>query len=72
MCGRYASTRTTAELAEEFGTARPDRELRASWNVAPTQQVWAVLERPRQSVTYTSVLEPVFAPVKMVSSTFSL
>jgi putative SOS response-associated peptidase YedK len=51
MCGRYASTKATADLAEEFravdatdGAARPD------FNVAPTKQVVAVVQRhPRDA-----------------------
>ncbi len=46
MCGRYASTRTDAELASEFEVAEVvGEESTPSWNVAPTQRVRAVLER---------------------------
>ena len=48
MCGRYASSRDAGELADEFEVeevllAAP---LDASYNVAPTDPVYAVLERP--------------------------
>jgi len=46
MCGRYASTRNDAALAAEFGVDDVvDEALEPNWNVAPTQQVRAVLER---------------------------
>lgn len=48
MCGRYASSRTAGELADEFGVdeLRVDDLLPADWNVAPTKEVYAVVERP--------------------------
>jgi len=47
MCGRYASSRTAADLAEEFDVdgPLPDQPLPADFNVAPTKPVHAVLER---------------------------
>ncbi|GAA5040989.1 putative SOS response-associated peptidase YedK [Thermocatellispora tengchongensis] len=48
MCGRYASARKKHELLEEFRVAVdavPDKELREDYNVAPTKEVYAVLER---------------------------
>ncbi|MEV6612605.1 SOS response-associated peptidase [Streptomyces sp. NPDC051051] len=47
MCGRYASTRDPEDLARHFHVVdRPVGEsLAPSWNVAPTDDVWAVLER---------------------------
>ncbi|MET9460848.1 SOS response-associated peptidase family protein [Streptomyces canus] len=47
MCGRYASTRTPQELAPLFQVPDvPAKEtLAPNWNVAPTNDVWAVLER---------------------------
>nr|WLD25886.1 hypothetical protein [Streptomyces sp.] len=49
MCGRYASSRAPEDLAGLFDAALvPDAagELPGpSWNVAPTDDVWAVLER---------------------------
>lgn len=46
MCGRYASAQTDAELAKAFEVVDVlGDEPEPSWNVAPTQQVRAVLER---------------------------
>jgi putative SOS response-associated peptidase YedK len=51
MCGRYVSTRKPADLARLFHAEPPPAEeaLPPSWNVAPTQGVWAVLERADRS-----------------------
>jgi putative SOS response-associated peptidase YedK len=48
MCGRYASTRAPKDLVTLFGVTdwRPEETLAPSWNVAPTDPVYAVLERP--------------------------
>ena len=47
MCGRYVSSRRPEDTAGLFGARLDDAaELPASWNVAPTDPVWAVLERP--------------------------
>ncbi|MEU2001369.1 SOS response-associated peptidase [Rhodococcus sp. NPDC019627] len=47
MCGRYASTTTDKELRSIFEVAEiVGEELGPSYNVAPTQQVRVVLERP--------------------------
>ena len=47
MCGRYASSREPEEIVEEFEihTALPAR-IEPDFNVAPTKEVYAVLERP--------------------------
>ena len=46
MCGRYVSARSPQDLATTYqATLAPDLVLPPSWNVAPTDQVWAVLER---------------------------
>ena len=46
MCGRYASSRDARDLAGAFEVEEPAEEaLPPSWNVAPTDPVWAVLER---------------------------
>ena len=43
MCGRYASSRRPAELAEHFGvTDVPEERLEPSFNVAPTDPVYIV------------------------------
>ncbi|MFN8193845.1 MAG: SOS response-associated peptidase [Nocardioidaceae bacterium] len=48
MCGRYASSRRPEDLVEEFEIAesRVETPLAADYNVAPTKQVYAVVERP--------------------------
>jgi putative SOS response-associated peptidase YedK len=60
MCGRYASTRSDDQLVAEFAaTEIAGEQLRPSYNVAPTQQVRAVLERaPRD--------EPAAVPVRQL------
>jgi putative SOS response-associated peptidase YedK len=48
MCGRYASSRKPDDLVEEFGidTVEVGETLAPDYNVAPTKQVYAVVERP--------------------------
>ena len=47
MCGRYASSRKPEDLVEEFDIRGPDLpQIAPDWNVAPTKEVYAVLERP--------------------------
>ena len=47
MCGRYASSRQPEDLVEEFEVRQPDLpRLEPDWNVAPTKEVYAVVERP--------------------------
>jgi putative SOS response-associated peptidase YedK len=52
MCGRYASSRRPENLAEEFEIDRATvtetvaQPLAADYNVAPTKEVYAVVERP--------------------------
>jgi putative SOS response-associated peptidase YedK len=47
MCGRYASSRSPEDLAEEFEIDRSmvTETLAPDYNVAPTKQVYAVVER---------------------------
>ena len=47
MCGRYASSRRPEDLVEEFDVERVDvpRPLEPDYNVAPTKNVMAVVER---------------------------
>ncbi|MFH8568203.1 SOS response-associated peptidase [Streptomyces sp. NPDC017993] len=47
MCGRYVSTRSPQDLVNLFDVTRwdPAQALDPSWNVAPTDDVWSVLER---------------------------
>ena len=51
MCGRYASSRRPEDLVEEFDIVetRIPGELEADYNVAPTKEVYAVVERPPRS-----------------------
>jgi putative SOS response-associated peptidase YedK len=48
MCGRYASSRRPEDLVEEFDIAdvRIPAPLEPDYNVAPTKEVYAVVERP--------------------------
>ncbi|MBZ5734294.1 SOS response-associated peptidase [Nocardioides sp. TRM66260-LWL] len=48
MCGRYASSRRPEDLLEEFDAveARLAAPLAPDYNVAPTKEVYAILERP--------------------------
>ncbi|MEP7091907.1 MAG: SOS response-associated peptidase [Nocardioidaceae bacterium] len=48
MCGRYASSRRPEDLVEEFEIDRVEvkETLQPDFNVAPTKQVYAVLQRP--------------------------
>lgn len=51
MCGRYASFREDQQLADEFAVATvadDARLLGPSWNVAPTDGVRIVVDRPDQ------------------------
>ncbi len=46
MCGRYASSRDACDLASAFEVEEPvEQVLPPSWNVAPTDPVYAVLQR---------------------------
>ena len=47
MCGRYASSRKPEDLVEEFEVvdSRLERPIEADYNVAPTKEVYAVMER---------------------------
>jgi putative SOS response-associated peptidase YedK len=51
MCGRYVSVARMAELIEQYKATSPggDKQLAPSYNVAPTNKVYAVLERGRQA-----------------------
>src|SRR6478736_6933069 len=48
MCGRYASSRRPEDLVEEFEIEdnRVAEPLAPDYNVAPTKEVYAVVERP--------------------------
>ncbi len=49
MCGRYASSRRPEDLVEEFEIDKVEvkEPLAPDFNVAPTKQVYAVVERPK-------------------------
>ncbi|WP_370249519.1 SOS response-associated peptidase [Nocardioides sp.] len=59
MCGRYASSRTSDDLAEEFEVAevRVDAPLAPDYNVAPTKEVYAIVERPPGDAAEVAVPE---------------
>lgn len=47
MCGRYASSRQPEDLAAEFGVEQGELpRLEPDYNVAPTKEVYAVVQRP--------------------------
>ena len=61
MCGRYASSRRPEDLVEEFDIAdvRIPAPLEADYNVAPTKEVYAVVERlPKNSAESKESDEP--------------
>ncbi|MDT0200952.1 SOS response-associated peptidase [Nocardioides sp. AE5] len=51
MCGRYASSRQVTDLVDEFDVAEAmvETPLEPDYNVAPTKEVYAVLERPERA-----------------------
>lgn len=48
MCGRYAASRRPEDLTGLFGVEKwePTETLEPDWNVAPTKEVYAILDRP--------------------------
>jgi len=60
MCGRYASSRTPEDLAEEFDVrdVRIPAPLAPDYNVAPTKEVYAVLERERRPDERSGATDP--------------
>jgi putative SOS response-associated peptidase YedK len=46
MCGRFVSASNPEEIAAYFGADPPKTELAASYNVAPTNDIYAVVEDP--------------------------
>ena len=49
VCGRYVSVASRSDLQTLFGVTSPSNlELPASWNVAPTQQIYAAITRPNK------------------------
>jgi putative SOS response-associated peptidase YedK len=64
MCGRFASGRDPNDLASLFGAVRADGQSAApSWNVAPTDEMHAVLERSA-SGHLTEAPERLLRPVR--------
>ena len=53
MCGRYVQTMPADAMRELFRTAGALPNLAPSWNVAPTDPVYAVLERSGRRVQLT-------------------
>src|SRR3954451_10759673 len=54
MCGRYAASADRAQLTAIFDVdTAVGPELRPSWNVAPTKQIYGVLERDRHDARDT-------------------
>lgn len=46
MCGRYAASRNPDDLVEEFEVVvAAEKSLAPDWNVAPTKEVYAVVDR---------------------------
>lgn len=46
MCGRFAATASIDEIATEFALVGvPERELNQSWNVAPTSDIYVIVEQ---------------------------
>ena len=63
MCGRYASSSPRRDLLSTFeATETVGEELPPSYNIAPTQRVNVVLERPPRA-------EPDADPARQVNST---
>jgi putative SOS response-associated peptidase YedK len=60
MCGRYASSRRPADLIEEFQVVadRTPAPLEPDYNVAPTKEVYAVLERPPRAADGSKTEQP--------------
>jgi putative SOS response-associated peptidase YedK len=46
MCGRYVSATKAEDLAAYFGAALPETVLPESYNVAPTNEVYGVVDTP--------------------------
>jgi len=52
MCGRYAASKSTDELVEEFEvTEPPEVQLAPDYNMAPSKPIYAVLERLHDDTT---------------------
>jgi putative SOS response-associated peptidase YedK len=50
MCGRYRRTTKEEELARLYHIPiPPQRDLPISWNIAPSQDVWAIRFNPKKA-----------------------
>ena len=63
MCGRYASSKGADELIEYFEASREELmpDLEPSWNVAPTAQIYAILDPAKVLTTARWGLVPSWA-----------
>lgn len=58
MCGRYASSKDPATLVEEFEVTKPPAHvLEPNYNVAPTNKVYAVLDRQAEIILERLLVE---------------
>ncbi|MFF1475144.1 SOS response-associated peptidase [Streptomyces mirabilis] len=66
MCGRYVSTRSPGDLVQLFQVTdwRAEEALAPNWNVAPTDNVWAVLERMPRDRTDATAVERELRPLR--------
>ncbi|MEU3793840.1 SOS response-associated peptidase [Streptomyces fructofermentans] len=66
MCGRYASTRGPSDLVQQFQVTvwHPEEALAPSWNVAPTDEVWAVLARAGRGADDPASVERELRPLR--------
>ncbi|MET7607974.1 SOS response-associated peptidase family protein [Streptomyces avermitilis] len=66
MCGRYVSTRRPEDLVQLFRVTdwRAEEALAPNWNVAPTNNVWAVLERVPRDQTDATAVERELRPLR--------
>jgi putative SOS response-associated peptidase YedK len=68
VCGRYASSRDPEDIVEEFEihTALPPR-IEPDYNVAPTKDVYAVVERPPRRESADAPAEPAERQLRVVT-----
>lgn len=55
MCGRYVAAKDPAALVEEFEASAPTETLAPDYNVAPTKQVYVVVDRVHEQVRERSI-----------------
>jgi putative SOS response-associated peptidase YedK len=57
MCGRYVNVAANADLTDEFDVEEAlDEDVEPSWNVAPTDPVRIVVQRPRRDASATEAV----------------